>query len=341
MQTDLNFYNSGQVGPGFGSHSVFTALGSGEVALTKGLAAVFAVEPNLVLHILDSNPMVPALGTSLSIAELSKSTLVSVNAEERQGVGVSVDRRDVTVRFFAEERRILTLIIEAKNTSMDGSAAVMAQVRRYLDATSPLDREGDAKVGLTLTRAEILTDYADIGSMTWTHLVELLQSKASTQLAKQYLTNLKENLKMEFFEAEVYSVPAGNTSHMIEQTYIHAFPADRKAPVALFLAPRVSGGHIPKLYRVERVFDVDTRLLDEHIQKVRETDDPVAKRLTEYFVGRLAAFGDADETLRIFVLNENAINLTHNPRPRKKNNPFSTSKWTLLDLLDSNRPLLD
>ncbi|MGC4935946.1 hypothetical protein ACLQ3C_19950 [Gordonia sp. DT30] len=325
------------------SQSVFTALGRGEVALTKGLAAVFAESPKAALDLVAQTELInSASAQGVSEADLRVCTDLTVDSEERQSPGVGC-RRDVVLRFLHNSSRVLTVIIEAKHTDVQAGTGVLDQVGKYLDARGALDRAGDKKIGLTLTKADVIPLRADTASITWTRLTEILADSGS-KMAERFANHVRESMGLQHFEVEVYSVPVGRTSDAVEKTYIHAFPQSYSAPVCLYLAPRLAGGgEIPRLYRVERVFDLSTRLLTEQISRIEEieadVDGDVGTRLRNYFADRVKITGEIEEELRVFVLGTKPIQLKHRPRP-KRNNSFKTGRWSLADLLDPSVEVL-
>lgn len=113
--------------------------------------------------------------------------------------------------------------------------------------------------------------------------------------------------------------------------------------MCLYLAPRNSGGgEIPRLYRVERVYDISTAQLKEQLARIEEEDKAgtdIGGRLRGYFADRLDDPDQTVEDLRVFVLGTKPIELHHRPRP-KRNNAFKTGRWTLADFLDSKNPVL-
>lgn len=211
MRASLNYYKADHSGLDRTSQSVFTALGRGEVAMTKGLAAVLAGDPKLAVDLALSSPLRSAV-EQLGITEeaLRATTDLTVDSEERQTPGSGM-RRDLVLRFLQDSHRVLTVIIEAKHTDFAASAAVVQQVENYLDVQGCLDRYGDRKVGLTLTKAEVVSARKDIASMTWTRVTEILIASGSA-MGSQFAHHVRESMSLQHFEVEVYSVPAGHSS---------------------------------------------------------------------------------------------------------------------------------
>ncbi|MCK0517651.1 hypothetical protein [Williamsia sp. DF01-3] len=307
--------------------------------MTKGLAAVLADSPSLAVDLIEKTPLKDgALSVGVDLDELRTSTDLTVDSEERQVAGVG-PRRDLVLRFLRDGARLLTVIIEAKHTDLKANDTVLDQLAGYVDVEGKLDMQDDRKVGLTLTKAQLVPVSAGIASITWTRLTEILSASKST-LAHQFAMHVRESMSLKHFEVEVYSVPAAGTATAIEEHFVHAFPQHYSAPICLFLAPRQGGGGaIPKLYRVLKVYDVSDAQLKEQIARIDEEDPAVGARMRGYFADRLNGTLVADEQLRVFVLEPKPIVLEHKPRP-KRNNPFKTSRWSLADLLDSSSKIL-
>lgn len=343
VKSSLNYYRSRHLGLDQTSQSIFTALGRQELAMTKGLAAVLAEAPSLAFDLVSKTPLSKCvLKAGLELETLLSATDLTVDSEERQVAGGG-PRRDLVLRFLRDGSRLLTVIVEAKHTDLEANESVLEQLHRYVEANGQLDMPGDRKVGLALTKAELVPTKSNTASITWTRLTEVLSSSHSL-MADQFAMHVRKSMSLQHFEVEVYSVPAGDSADSIEKHYLHAFPQKYGAPICLFLAPRLKGGgEIPKLYRVLRVYDVSDGQLREQIARIEQEDaaagTDVGKRMRGYFADRLDGSVHLDEELRVFVLQTKPIVLNHKPRP-KRNNTFKKKTWTLADLLDSSQSVL-
>ena len=343
MRSSLNYYRSRHLGLDQRSQSIFTALGRRELQLTKGLAAVLADMPSLAIALVAETPLFNAAASvGADLETLYSATDLTVDSEERQVAGTG-SRRDLVLRFLRDGRRLLSVIIEAKHTDLKANVSVLDQLAGYVEAQGKLDLPADRKVGLALTKAQLVPTKLELASITWTRLTEILAASGSP-MANQFAVHVRKSMSLQHFEVEVYSVPAGDSAQSIEEHYLHAFPQKYGAPVCLFLAPRLAGGgEIPKLYRVLKVYDISDAQLKEQIARIEEEDayagTDVGKRMRGYFSDRLDGSVQLDEELRVFVLETKPIVLGHRPRP-KRNNPFKTGRWSLADLLDASTSVL-
>ncbi len=320
-------------------------VGSGaEPRQTKALAYVLSESEWLLSRLLKVEAI------ARTIRDVSKSRKFDQAIIDAEMIGVTRSgnvRADIVIRLFNRGVPAIAVMIEAKSAAKAGSSdgAVIEQVQRYLsEADFPALRGWPvAPVALTRT-ARILQG---IASITWNELRELVfKGKDNGPLLAEFGRFLtKTGGDMQFYEEEVLSVPAGNTAHIVDTTFVHACP-DTKGynyKMPLRIAFRQSqGGAMRRLHKVREVFSFDP-LNDASRQAAleRSLSDDERNRLIAYLEARDRGFkwGVKGEPFRFYILDpDDVIDLPHEPKPLKSSQGHIY--YRLCDILDRDREII-
>lgn len=307
--------------------------GDHETKHTKGLSYLFKLSPEF-LKIFISNPAImKSIKKNLSDKDfhlLQKSDFILIDAE-MISIGSEKIRRDITITFFHESRKILVLIIEAKNIKNTNDRFIEEQLQKYLDPSNfPGDKEA-VKIAIALTKYKQKFPSGNVTSIMWKDVIIALHKTFESNLDSTKRLILKEyynfitgvDKHMNFYEKEILSVPAGKTFDVITKYHIHACPdtASYNYRDPLFITFRQSkGGVMEKLYKIEDII-ILAPMNKSVLKDVADSNDKYADRLLNYIRERTIAHGfNKNVTYKFYILSEEEfISLDHKPRPEKNN----------------------
>ena len=322
--------------------SVFDLIaGDHEVQQTKGLALLLAKDPKFLQAFLKL-PQIIAVAGIISISDYDR---IVVHGEMIAENGNKY-RIDICICLYRNGGPDRCIIIEAKSANKQSDESVFEQLDRYVESAYFLVLKGFKRSGLILTKNRLVSKMPQYQSLLWDDVVGVLAKlkPARRELAYDYfnfLTNIHDTMK--FYEKEVYSIPAGNSSDQLErEPFIYECPNSgvyqmKKKP--LYFAFRKGGGGVmDKLYGLDEVIVLNPRQDLESFLLSTAYDDDVKERIGAY-CSKLWDGNSPDEEKQFFVLSKtNQIHLKHLPRP-PANNAFR-AYYRLADLLDSNKTIV-
>ncbi len=335
-QTDNSIYKS----------SLFDLIdGDHETKQTKGLAYLFSFSPELLKKFLSVNKIKTIIKKKLpksEYAQFLKSDYLKVDAE-MISVGRERIRRDITLTFYYKSKKVLVLIIEAKNIKLDRNQNLDEQLQRYIDSKYFPHDEHVPKIAIALTKYKQSFKTEAFISVTWIEIIEVihqtlklsLDSTKSLVLTDYYKFITGVDKGMHYYEKEILSVPAGKTFEEITKYHIHACPDtpsyNYRDP--LFITFRQKGGGVmDKLYKIEDILVLAPENISV-LTDISESDISYKDRLLAYINDRKAGHGfRSNDTYRFYILSEHEhIALSHNPRPEKNNT--GSRYYTLSEIL--------
>ncbi|MHC1714432.1 MAG: hypothetical protein AB9858_02355 [Acidaminococcaceae bacterium] len=291
--------------------------------------------------------------------DILQSDFIQVDAEMLAQQSVKI-RRDITVSFLKEKRKVLVIVIEAKSVKLNNPKSICEQLRMYFDDIYfPKDKD-IPQLGITLTKYQQILNGKFVG-ITWLEIINILhnvlnknknKNNREYELLNEYFKFItKVDKSMKYYEKEVLSISAGSTFDLINEYHIHACPNNSSYSYkdSLFITFRNSGGgEMSKLYKIKDIICLspnnEAQLISLGEQKVKDGDD--IDRLLKYIEKRKEGnlkFEKAYE-YRFYILSkknngENAsdenIELMHKPRP--KSNNAGGRYYTLSELLSGKK----
>lgn len=131
--------------------------GIDETKQTKGLAYVLSREPMFLQKFIKKEEITVAIKKliadySIEYSDILNSDKYRVDAEMMSCDPKNQLRRDITISFYKEGKKILVLVIEAKNISLGSVNGVDEQLESYFDSTLFPFEENVPKLGITLTK---------------------------------------------------------------------------------------------------------------------------------------------------------------------------------------------
>lgn len=308
--------------------------GSNETKQTKGLAYVLSVEPEFLVKLLKYEPVRQCINRSLYNSNIVFNDIINCTNYRVDAEMTSIDkssklRRDISIAFYNEARKLLVLIIEAKNISLSSVGDIEYQLNSYFDTTKfPYENEVPI-CGIALSKYRQIVRKKNIISITWNEILniieELIQKNKLGKVAEDYfgfITGVDKG--MNYYEKEVLSLPAGKTAEIVNKYFIHAHPnkLSYNYKSSIFIAFRKSnGGRMDRLYQVKEKIILNPHnamMLNEDL----DDDIKYKARIMNYVNERKKGMGFEDEGTYVFyILNKtNYIDLKHEPRP-ENNNP--------------------
>ncbi|MED4732194.1 hypothetical protein P9597_29555 [Aneurinibacillus migulanus] len=307
--------------------------GDRETKQTKGLAYLFSLSPEFLIEFLFRNEMQEIIKKILRKNEFFQflsCDFLKVDAE-MISEGEEKIRRDITLNFYHKSKKVLVLIIEAKNIKLDINYNLEAQLQRYVDPKYfPYD-EHVPKIAIALTKYKQSFKTEAFVSFTWVEMIKVLHQTLQLNLDSTKSLVLTDYYKfitgvdkgMHYYEKEILSVPAGKTFEEITKYHIHACPDtpsyNYRDP--LFITFRQKGGGVMnKLYKIEDILILAPENLSV-LKDISESDLLYKNRLLAYVEERKKGHGfKKNDTYRFYILSQNDhITLSHNPRPEKNN----------------------
>ncbi len=246
-------------------------------------------------------------------------------------------RADVVLQFYNDGDAEFTLIVEAKSIKADISPmAVQKQLTDYLELQN-FQLHSPKKFGCILTKNTLAINTGSICSVSWKDVLTIL--KDGSPLAKDYLsflTNIEGTMK--FYEAEVYSIPAGKTSYkyLSDDILMYECPNNGKYKMKkkpLYVTFRKSGGgEMEKLFGLEEVIILNpAKELENFLMSDYDAD--IRKRVQMYCESLWENVDYPNEEKQFFILSrDNQIELKHRPRPSQRNNAYRVY-YNLADIL--------
>lgn len=307
--------------------------GDRETKQTKGLAYLFSLSSELLsefLSIEKINNLIKERLSSSQHKEYLESDLIKVDAE-MISVGDEKIRRDITITFYFKSKKVLVLIIEAKNIKSGIDHNIEEQLQRYVNPKYFPHDENVPKIAIALTKYKQTYINEVFGTMTWVEMIQILHRTLKLSLDPTKFHFLNDYYKfitgvdkgMNYYEKEVLSVPAGKTFEEITKYHIHACPdtSSYNYRDPLFITFRQKGGGVMnKLYKIEDIMVLPPENLSV-LNDISESNLPYKLRLLAYVKERKAGHGfKSNDTYRFYILSENEhISLPHNPQPEKNN----------------------
>ncbi|KRE45822.1 hypothetical protein [Paenibacillus sp. Soil522] len=302
--------------------------GDNETKQTKGLAYLFSVYPGLISRLLQNKSISTLLKNKVNVnfKSLESSDLVTIDAEMLSN-GKPIIRRDITITFYKDNKKLLLLVIEAKSIKQNDVGDITSQLLSYFDPTSFPSDVNVPKIGITLSKYRHIFDNDKhyFVSLTWMEVIEILndvlalikeESILQKRLIREYLKFLLEvDGGMKFYEKEVLSVPAAGTIQQITQYDIHSCPNSYSYKTPLYIAFREKGGYMDTLYQIEDIVVINPN--NPSYEVIIDKSNLAGKeRVKRYIEDRRANFGfERDIEYRFYVLSKKKnIRLVHRPR---------------------------
>ncbi|WP_048718554.1 hypothetical protein [Bacillus sp. MB2021] len=307
--------------------------GDRETKQTKGLAYLFSLSSEFLIEFLSVNKIQEVIKKSLcknEFLQFLSSDFLKVDAE-MISEGEDKIRRDITLTFYHNSKKVLVLIIEAKNIKLDINHSLEEQLQRYINPKYFPHDEHVPKIAVALTKYKQSFKTEAFVSITWVEMIEVLNQALKLNLDSTKISVLTDYHKfitgvdkgMHYYEKEILSVPAGKTFEVITNYHIHACPDtpsyNYRDP--LFITFRQKGGGVMnKLYKIEDILILAPENLSV-LKDISESDFLYKERLLAYIQERKSGHGfKRNDTYRFYILSENDhISLSHNPRPEKNN----------------------
>lgn len=309
--------------------SIFDLIeGKNETKQTKGLAYLLKSDKSLLEEFLSINKIMNSINKLNITDEAKNADYIEVVAEMlSERVYGNYARRDITIYFYKNNTKIFYIVIEGKSIISSSTGDIENQLTSYFDKRYyPHDYPNGKEIphiGITLTKTEELLKNPSFISITWMDVIDMLSNfikSNKNDIIQDYfnfITGVDKNMK--FYEADVISIPAGETSELIKKYSVHSCPNRyhyKRKP--LFLTFRKTGGFMERLYKNEDVIILDPRSpsLKKEIRGY-----PYAKRLLGYieagFQKKNFFNNDKDKgKWRFYILSEsNQIELKARPKP--------------------------
>lgn len=246
-------------------------------------------------------------------------------------------RRDITLTFYHKSKKVLVLIIEAKNIKLDINQNLEEQLQRYVNSKYFPHDEYVPKIAVALTKYKQSFKTEAFVSLTWVEMIEILHQTLQLNLDSTKPLVLSDYYKfitgvdkgMHYYEKEILSVPAGKTFEEITNYHIHACPDtpsyNYRDPLFITFRQK-DGGVMNKLYKIEEILILAPENLSV-LKDISESDLLYKDRLLAYVEDRKSGHGfKRNDTYRFYILSENDhILLSHNPRPEK-----NICRWLVL-----------
>lgn len=307
--------------------------GDRETKQTKGLAYLLNMSPELLDEFLTIDKIHSKITKVLTGSQyklFKESDFVKIDAEMISD-GIEKIRRDITLTFYYKSLKVFILIIEAKNIKFINESNIEEQLQKYVDPKFFPNDKNVPKIAITLTRYKQSFLTNKFLSITWTDIIQALYNILRLKLESTKSLLLKDyynfitgvDKRMNYYEKEILSVPAGKTFEEINKHHIHACPNtppyNYRDP--LFIAFRQKGGGVmDKLYKIDDIFVLSPENTSV-LKVIEETDLSYKERLLAYIADRKIGHGfKKNDMYRFYVLSEaEHISLHHHPHPQVNN----------------------
>lgn len=254
-------------------------------------------------------------------------------------------RADIVILFYKNNAPDFGLIIEAKSIRLNISPnEVKTQILNYMENEKFDLLEGFKLYGCILAKTESVIDSNRVCSVSWSSLIEIL--KTTTKLGQEYLKFLTNiNGVMNFYEKEVYSIPAGDSyKWQYNYPYIYECPNEGRNFVSmkkpLYFTFRKEQGVMEKLFGVEEVIIMNPKQDFDLFWKSDSYSVEIKLRVKFYCDDLWGEGKYIDNEQQFFILSlSNQIELKHKPRPRK-NNSFR-AYYKLAELLNPDKEFVE
>lgn len=134
-------------------------------------------------------------------------------------------------------------------------------------------------------------------------------------------------------DAEVLSVPVGQTWHLVEAFDVHACPSSYSYRQTRFIAFRPKGGEMKSVFLIEKIY-----VFAPNVSLASGVATEHRGRLRDYIAARVAdrLFDGPDQPYRFYMLSrETQMNLPHLPAPAR--NPQGHCYFTLDSLTSGEK----
>ncbi|QFT87672.1 hypothetical protein FIU87_03320 [Bacillus sp. THAF10] len=306
--------------------------GDRETKQTKGLAYLFKLSPEFLKNFLAIGKMSRKIRGGLTSIQYQKylaCDYITVDAEMTSS-GMERVRRDITLTFYSKSKKVLVLILEAKNIKLERNKSLEEQMQRYVDPQCfPQDKEVPT-LAAALTKYEQPFITETFLSLTWIEIIHILHKTLQQKLDPTKIDLINDYYKfitgvdkgMKYYEREILSVSAAKTFQEITNHHIHACPNTTKYNYRdpIFITFRKKGGEMDKLYKIEEIRIIPPGNLSV-LNDISKSNLPYKERLLKYIEDRKKSHGfKSHDTYRFYILSEhNNIELSHRPRPEKNN----------------------
>jgi hypothetical protein len=327
--------------------SIFDLIeGDDEPQQTKGLAYIFSKYKKFLIDFLNIEKVKSKIQLKAKDFNIEKIDSIEVSAEKFSNTR---DRADIVIKLMGKNTVSLAIIIEAKSIKAKVNQNDLSdQIKnKYLDDSFD-DLKNIKKIGIVLTKYR--QNIPDIICITWDDIIYLLDNfceknkyKYTDALIYQYFVFLtKIGGSMKFYEKEVVSIPAGDSTsgsmELIKKYMVYACPASQrntKVKKSLYITFRKGGegkGEMSTLYKLVDtiVFNPDDSNELDRLKKSDLSSD-VIERIMGYIKEEKRG-KSTDYQYFIFSLDEN-IELPKKPKPPRNNLGFWYYK--LKDLLEN------
>lgn len=319
--------------------SIFELIGGdSEVKQTTALGYLLSQDENVLRAFFNLKQITSILG-KIKIETLSK---IVVHTEL---TSTNDKRVDIAILLYKDNKPLKALLIEAKSIKLSISPKdVVNQLEGYLlrEKFQELKHFKDI-FGCILSKNDFVLQTKNITSISWNNVIAILNKYDG--LPKEFLNFLmKINGTMNFYEEEVYSIPAGETSELVYQ-----YPSIYECPNSgtnytsikkpLYLAFRKKGGGVmEKLFGLENIIVLNPSQDFDSFQEDPSYSEEIKKRV-KYYCDDSWGENYANEEKQFFILSlSNQIDLPHKPKPNK-NNSFR-AYYKLADLLNCNKKII-
>lgn len=322
-----------KVGFSYVGSSVFNLIGKKEPDQTKALGFVLARSKSAMEGFLS------LIGEPHAKQFLNFECIV--DCELMMPNKSSYDRADIVIRFPAKKYAV---VIEAKslnaNTSMvrallQGSGYAQ-QLSGYTIRVVSLTSNKDLS-----SNAMLPTSYLTSGSsvsLTWGDVVNLfdrLISKGKARwLEKDFLSYIiKINGIMNYYDVEVYSIPAQRTHKYVDSCGIYECPVkkgryDKRAQHRpLYMAFRGKNGSVKKLYKVQDLIQMP--LAGQRFDTIKKDLEPAVLQQIEQYIKESQYNSTCFDDKWVFVLDLNNVITLPNEVIYLKNNAFTETSRPL------------
>ena len=254
-------------------------------------------------------------------------------------------RADIVIQLYKNDIPEKALIIEAKSISLNISPYnVTQQIEGYINDEEFEQLKGFNLYSCVLTKNSLVLNSNQIVSISWNDILSILADNKG--LAKEYLNFLTNiNGTMNFYEKEVYSIPAGGSyQFQYEYPFIYECPNEGKnyksIKKPLYFAFRKKSGIMEKLFGVDEIIILNPHQDFQLFMENPRYSDEVKQRVKDY-CDRLWGEGKYDDNEKQFFIlsTSNQIKLEHNPRP-KTNNAFR-AYYKLSELLNKEKQFVE
>lgn len=166
--------------------STFFDLISGdtETKQTKGFAYLLKSHPEILSELLKIKEISSGLKqmTKVDVRGLNASDMITIDAEMLSEGNHSI-RRDITITFYSNNKKIFVLIIEAKSIKKRNVSDIECQLNKYFHPDYFPSDYNVPKLGISLTKNHYLFDTAcqNFVSITWIQIIELLSKVKGRQ----------------------------------------------------------------------------------------------------------------------------------------------------------------